>query len=67
MKSLERLAGQEGVAFLDLTEPLSEAVAKDGFGTYYIEGDGHWAPKGHALAADLITDLLVQQNVPLRK
>lgn len=45
-----------GVAYLDLTPSLSRAAAS-GQLVYFVD-DGHWNPKGHAIAAEAIAAFL---------
>jgi hypothetical protein len=42
--------------WLDLTEPLQQAVQNRGMP--FAPGDSHWGPEGHALAAQLIREEL---------
>lgn len=53
-KSWERFVAREKVLSINLTPAFREAVAKDGLEAYYIKGDWHWTPQGHALAARMI-------------
>lgn len=53
-KSIHRLAGQLDVGLIDTTSHFYEAIQKNSETDYFIEGDGHWTPRGHAFAAELI-------------
>jgi len=55
-RSIRRFADREKVGFVNLKSVFTEAVAKDGLEAYYIKGDWHWTPRGHALAAQGIED-----------
>ncbi len=57
-RSILLFADRENVALINLHPVFTEAVAKDGLEAYYIKGDWHWTPKGHALAAKMITEQL---------
>ena len=57
-RSIIRFADRENVGLINLHPVFTEAVARDGLETYFIKGDWHWTPKGHALAAQTITEQL---------
>lgn len=57
-KSMLRLGQREGVDTIDLTPSFHQAIKSSSLGKYYFEGDHHWTPEGHRLAAELIRDYL---------
>ncbi|HMF55575.1 MAG TPA: SGNH/GDSL hydrolase family protein [Pyrinomonadaceae bacterium] len=62
---LQALADREGIAFLDLAEPMQayadqNGVFLHGFGN--DAGNGHWNDAGHRLAGDLISQKLCAQD-----
>jgi len=64
LKSLQRFAAREKVAFLDLTPAFHAAVASSSLTDYYIDHDWHWNAKGHALAAEQIRNFLDSLPTP---
>ena len=50
----------ENLPFLDLTEPLQDAVR--GGGMPYSPVDSHWGPEGHALVADLLAAEFIRRS-----
>lgn len=55
------LAAELGVAFLDLTPPLDEAI-RQGISPYFF-ADTHWNQQGHNIARNALLDLLNQSNL----
>lgn len=60
---LQAFGRQEHVAVLDLLPMLRTAAASDGPPLYFAR-DGHWTPRGHALAAAAIADALAGPEEP---
>lgn len=57
-KSLLRYADRKQLPMLDLTPVFQQKVRESDLQSYYIEGDGHWTPLGHQLAADKLEEVL---------
>jgi hypothetical protein len=55
-RSILRFSEREKVDLIDPHATFADAVDKEGLETYYIKGDWHWTPQGHALAARTIED-----------
>ena len=53
---------EQGFAFLDLTEPLREHVERTKEQVFYC-WDGHWNPRGEAVAAELTLDFLTRRGL----
>lgn len=58
-KSLLRFSERHDVKMIDLTPYFTEAVKKSKLTDYYMEGDWHWTAQGHKLAADKISQYLL--------
>ncbi|MFA6600683.1 MAG: hypothetical protein WC352_02265 [Candidatus Omnitrophota bacterium] len=54
LKSLYRFSRQEDVEMIDPTGAFYDAIRQSSLADYYIQGDGHWTPRGHRLAAQII-------------
>lgn len=50
---------ERGIPVLDLTPAFREANAKDP-GAFFFKTDGHWSPRGHALAEEKLHEFLVR-------
>ena len=55
------LAAELGVAILDLTPPLDEAI-REGISPYFF-ADTHWNQQGHNIARNALLDFLNQSNL----
>jgi len=64
-KSILRFGKVNKVEILDLTPHFQEAVQTGQLTDYYIQGDWHWTPQGHELAAKLILEKLTQRGLKL--
>ena len=58
-REIARLAAAYGIPLLDLYEPFMRVSEREEL--YYRES--HWNVRGHALAANLIGDYLLQQGL----
>jgi len=58
-RELARLAAQHDIPFVDLSGPFAEAAEEQ---RLYFR-DSHWNERGHALAAQVVGDYLLQRNV----
>lgn len=52
---------ERGVVVVDLLEAFRE-VERSGGGATYVEGDGHWNERGHAIAGQVVADALIEQG-----
>jgi hypothetical protein len=60
---LSAAAGRLNVPHLDLLRTFQPRVDANGLYRYYIEGDYHWTPEGHVVAADAVTTFLVENGL----
>ncbi len=58
---MRELAAEIGIAFLDLTEPLAEAI-EAGLAPYFF-ADTHWNQGGHNIARNALLDFLNRSNL----
>ncbi len=61
MAALVELVRAEGISCVDLREPFARH-AREGQKTNY-DGDGHWTPLGHEIAAEALDDLLREKGL----
>lgn len=64
-KRLKSFAASERMRFLDLTPGFRAERDKQNLQSPYFsyEHDGHWSPRGHALAAEIIGEYLLQSGL----
>jgi len=53
---------RDGVEVIDLLEPF-RAEQRAGGPDLYLEDDGHWNERGHALAAEVLADALIERRL----
>lgn len=53
---LQRWSGEQGIEYLDLTEPLKRAAA--GGGWVFFPDDGHWNGQGNQVGAEAVAALI---------
>ncbi|MGE3272508.1 MAG: hypothetical protein AB7P40_27430 [Chloroflexota bacterium] len=56
------IAARVGVPYIDLLPPLQAATATGG-GPFYYDFDKHWNAEGHRVAAEAISQALIQQGL----
>lgn len=62
-KRLASFLNQEGIPYVDLLPAFRAAAAQPGAPALHLRHDGHWTPAGHALAARVIQQYLVDNGL----
>jgi hypothetical protein len=53
-RRLAELCGELGIAYLDLAGGLRARASAAAGGRLYFADDGHWTPRGHQAAAEIL-------------
>jgi hypothetical protein len=61
-RRMGQVCTEHGFVFFDLTDPMREHVERTKEQVYYC-WDGHWNPRGHAVAAELTLDFLTRRGL----